>query len=179
MGLTITEALAEIKTIGKRLEKKRESIGGYLARQEGIKDPLEKDGGSEEFVKRERQAIADLETRIITLRSGISAANDATLVNVNGVERSISDWLTWRREVAPGQRSFLNGLRNGIKGIREEARRKGADVIAPGATANRPTDVIINIDEGDLAGEIEALEEAMGQLDGLLSLKNATIQIKE
>ena len=30
--LIITEALAEIKTIGKRLEKKREAIFGFVAR---------------------------------------------------------------------------------------------------------------------------------------------------
>lgn len=46
MALTITEALAEIKTVGKRVEKKREFIKAFLARQDGVKDPLEKDGGS-------------------------------------------------------------------------------------------------------------------------------------
>ena len=53
MSITITEALAEIKTISKRLEKKRESIFNFVGRQDGIRDPLEKDGGSVEFIIRE------------------------------------------------------------------------------------------------------------------------------
>ena len=55
MPITITEALAEIKTVGKRVEKKREFIKSFLARQDGIKDPLEKDGGSYQAIARERQ----------------------------------------------------------------------------------------------------------------------------
>ena len=84
MGITITEALAEIKTIGKRIASKQAFIGQYLARQDGVRDPLEKDGGSAEVIKRERQAIGDLETRIITLRQGIQHANDETKVSVVG-----------------------------------------------------------------------------------------------
>src|SRR5579863_1653454 len=63
--LTITEALAEIKTINKRLESKRESVRNYIARDVRVRDPLEKEGGSAEFIKRERQAIIDLEERIV------------------------------------------------------------------------------------------------------------------
>lgn len=42
MSITITEALAEIKTVAKRIEKKRDFIRAYLSRQEGVRDPLEK-----------------------------------------------------------------------------------------------------------------------------------------
>ena len=38
MALTITEALAEIKTIQARLTKKREFITRYIARQDGQKE---------------------------------------------------------------------------------------------------------------------------------------------
>lgn len=43
--MLITEALAELKTLNKRVEKKKEYVKAYLYRQEGLKDPLEKDGG--------------------------------------------------------------------------------------------------------------------------------------
>lgn len=55
MAITITEALAEIKTIGKRIDSKKQFVTSHLARQDGVKDPLEKDGGSAELLKRERQ----------------------------------------------------------------------------------------------------------------------------
>jgi hypothetical protein len=36
---------------------------------------------------------------------------------------------------------------------------------------------VININEQELAKEIELLEDTLGQLDGQLSLKNATVPI--
>lgn len=180
-AITITEALAEIKTIGKRIEKKREFVGGYLARQDGVRDPLEKDGGSAQVIRAERQSIADLEQRIVSLRHGIQRANDETSVTLNGVTRSISEWLTWRRDIAPGQRQFLAGIRGGLHNLREDAKKKGNAVISATATTadTQPSDFVVNIDERALATEIETLEDTLGQLDGQLSLKNATITIKE
>lgn len=179
MAITITEALAEIKTIGKRIEKKREFIKGFLARQDGIKDPLEKDGGSFQAIARERQAIGDLENRLVSLRRGIQTANEVTSVTINGVSRSVADWLVWRREAAPLHRDFLNHLRNALNGVREQAKRNGAAMISAAAVAEKPTDFIVNINEQELAEEIETLEDTLGQLDGQLSLKNATVSIKE
>lgn len=182
MPLTITEALAEIKTIGKRVEKKREFVLGFLFRQEGLKDPLEKDGGSVEVIRRESQAIADLELRIIKLRRGIAKANDVTEVPIKDNVMTISDWLTWRRDVAPGAQQFLNQQRQRLSMLREQAKRGGMSVI--GATASistdaKPQDYVVNVDEADLARRIESMEELMGALDGQLSLKNATVMIEE
>jgi hypothetical protein len=177
MAITITEALAEIKTVQKRIEKKREFIGGFLARQDGIKDPLEKDGGSFQAITRERQAIGDLENRIVTLRRGIQAVNESTTVTINGISRSIADWLVWRRDVAPGHQQFLGKLRASLNSVREQARKQGAALITTGSVADKPTDIVVNINEQDLAAEIEKLEDTLGQLDGQLSLKNATVPI--
>jgi hypothetical protein len=176
---TITEALAEIKTIGKRIEKKREFIGGYLGRQEGAKDPLEKDGGSIKVITEERQSIADLEGRVIALRAGIRGTNEYRKVTIGKFERTIADWLTWRREVAPGQQQFLNKLRSQLSAIREQTKRQGAKFVSVGDTAETSTDVLVNIDERELAKQIEELEEVLGTLDGQLSLVNATAHIVE
>lgn len=177
--MTITEALAEIKTIQKRIAKKREGIGPYLARQEAMKDPLEGEGGSVEFVRRERQAVADLEARIIELRQKIANANAATTLTVAGQTRSIADWLTWRREVAPGQQQFLRTLQGSIQNVRAQAQQKGLGVVSAVAQVGdaKPNDVLVNISEVELAGEVDALEDALGTLDGQLSLKNATTVI--
>lgn len=179
MSLTITEALAEIKTIGKRLEKRRQGVMGFIARQDGIRDPLEKDGGSVGFIAAERQAIRDLEKRIIALRRGIQRANDATTLTLGGETRTISEWLTWRREVAAGQQSFLAAIRNHINGVRSNAQRAGAAVVPAGSAAQAPSDFIINLSEADLAQDIDGIEQVLGNLDGQLSLKNATTFIEE
>lgn len=180
MGITITEALAEIKTVGKRIEKKREFVQQFLARQDGVRDPLEKDGGSTKVIEQERQAIGDLETRLITLRRGIQHANDTTLLTINGVGRSISEWLTWRRDIAPGQKAFLARMQGGLVSLRQQAQSKGAAMVSATAitTDLKPTDFIINVDERQIGSEIETLEDTLGQLDGQLSLKNATVTIE-
>ena len=180
MPLTITEALAEIKTIGKRIDKKREFVMSYLFRQEGLKDPLDKDGGSVEAIRREMQGISDLEQRVVDLRRGIQRANDRTVVTISEITMTIADWLTWRRDVAPGVQLFHNQLRLRLNSMRDQAKRGGSQVIGAMATVQtdaKPQDFLVNIDEAAFARQVERLEEMLGVLDGQLSLKNATVMI--
>lgn len=174
MTQTITEALAEIKTIGKRLESKRQFVQDYLARQDAIRDPLQNQGGSVAAIRAERQGIADLEARVVAIRAAIQAANVATTVTIGEASRSIANWLTWRREVAPGHKQFLANLRAVLQSARQQATAKGIAVRPAGTSEGAPTDLVVNIDEKALASEIEALETTLGALDGQLSLKNAT-----
>lgn len=174
--LTITEALAETKTIAKRLESKRQFVGQYLFRQDFLKDPLEKDGGSRAAIQRERQAIGDLEERVIAIRSAITEANRTTSLTVQGRTRTIQDWLTWRREVSEGQKTFLQKIRSAVDQARKQAQQQGIKMVA-GQPATAPNDVIVNVDEQALAKEAEEMELVLGELDGLLSLKNATVLV--
>lgn len=175
--LTITEALAEIKTIGKRMEKKRGTIGQYIARNDRIRDPFEKDGGSEKVIGAEMQGLVDLEARLVRIRLAIQAANHRIEITLGGVTRTIAGWLTWRKEVAPQRQAFLSSLTNGIVRIRKDAQQKGVTVgasasvnVGPDTTEN----IVINVDELALMQEAETLTTTLGDLDGQLSLKNAT-----
>jgi len=180
VSLTITEALAETKTIEKRITKKRETIGQYVARQEKVKDPLQADGGTVQYIQREEQAITDLEERLIAIRRAILLANTTTMVAVNGDMRAIQDWLTWRREVAPKQQAYLANLRGGIAKVRQECQQKGLALVQATAQVGSadPNDVWVNISEKELAERIENLETVLSSLDGQLSLKNATTTIE-
>lgn len=174
--MTITEALAEIKTIDKRLAKKRESVSQYLFRQGAYTDPLAPDGGSRKFVAGEQQGIKDLEERKVAIRRAVAKANESTQLTINGVTRSIAGWLTWRKEVAPGRQAHVGELRKKLEQLRRDAMAKGLQVTnTDSVSAN---EVIVNLSERDLAKEAEALEETLGSLDGLLSLKNATITLE-
>lgn len=174
--MTITEALAEIKTIDKRIASKREFMQQYLFRLDNVKDPLEKDGGSEKVIASEMQAVNDLEERVVTLRHNIQEANEETMVTIEGVTRSISDWLVWRREVAPIRQNFLTQMRRTVNSARDTLRRENRQLVPNGQ--EKPSDVIININEKELATQSEKLNNILGQLDGQLSLKNATVMIK-
>lgn len=173
--MTITEALAELKTLSKRIQKKRLFVQSHLIRQDKFKDPLEKDGGSPKVIVSERQAIQDLENRAIAIRMAIADINSKTKVTINDNEHSISEWLVWRRDIAPMHQEFLASLQNSITRTRSEARRSGV-VVNPQDGA-KPDDVMVNVNEVELAREIESLETTLGALDGQLSLKNATVTV--
>lgn len=181
--LTITEALQEIKTIGKRLEKKRESVSRYVARDSRVRDPLTKDGGSEKFIATERQAIRDLENRIIAIRTAIQQSNLSSNATVGSQNRTVSEWLTWRREISGPQVQFLRQIAAGLNKIRSDVQTKGGRVVAAAAAINEafdpngPPEVVVCVDEKQLIDEQEQLEKQLGDLDGKLSLFNATTVI--
>ena len=171
--ITVTEALAEIPTTLKRIEKKRDFIVSYLYRQSVVRDPHEKDGGTSELIKREMQAVKDLHERIIAIRSAIQKSNQDTTITVGDTTRTIADWLTWRREIAEGQRYFYSKISSKLREMRQDALRKGIQV--SDKDAGFSPDYIVNINERELADKIESLENVLGTLDGQLSLKNATV----
>lgn len=173
---TITEALAELKVLDKRIQKKREFAGQYALRPEQVKDPLEKDGGSVESIRRELQAATDLEEEKVAIRRAIQSANASNRITVSGRERSIADWLVWRRDVAPHTQAFLQGISRSIQTQRQELLKKGVQMTTPDTA--KPSDIVINVDEGALSKQMEDLEALLGTLDGQLSLKNATITIE-
>lgn len=175
--LTITEALQEIKTIDARLEKKKNFVFNFLWRISAIRDPHEKDGGSAQLVAQERQAHADLLERKIKLRMAINLANDANTITIGKFTRTIAEWLVWKRDVAPIQKAFLQDMYMKLQAMRNENQRKGVTVVdkVPAEVTN---DIVVNINESELARQIEGLEEVLGTLDGQFSLKNATVKIE-
>jgi hypothetical protein len=181
MAQTITEALQELKTLQARLLKKRAAILGFLARDSRIKDPLEKEqGGSQGWIERERQAIADLETRVVMLRTAIQTANLNTPCEVGKVTRSVAEWLTWRREISDGSKAFLNSMSNQINKVRADLQGRNRNVglaIAQAGAESAPPDVVVTLNERKLLTEQELMEEMLGDLDGRLSLLNATTTI--
>ena len=175
--ITITEALAEVPTISKRIEKKQEFIRSFLSRQSAVRDPHEKDGGSSVLIQRELQGIKDLQQRLIDIRSAIQNANAENTITVEGTTRTIADWLTWRREVAPGEQRFTQTLFSQLQQLRQQAQQKGVNVLSSDK-GEFSADFVVNINEKELADKLENLEVVLGTLDGQLSLKNATILIE-
>lgn len=174
--ITITEALAEVKTLNARIGKKREAVGRYLARDARLKDPLEADGGSAEFIRRERQAILDLEGRIVAIRCAIQAANLAGELEIAERKMSLSAWLNWRREISKGAKAFVDGLVHALNQVRQQALKQGMGVTEKEGTG--PGDIVVAINERQLAKEVEQMEQVLGELDGKLSLLNATTTIE-
>lgn len=178
---TITEALAEVKTINARIEKKREFILANIARQELQKDPLAAQGGTKQVIDQELQAITDLQARLVKIRSAINDANQKNTIAIHfegggSHEHSIADWITWKREVAPQRRILWDSIQNQVNSVRSQATSKGFRLVERGPP-DKDSDVILHVDLHYVARQREQLEEILGKLDGMLSLKNATITI--
>jgi len=106
--ITITEALQEVKTIDARIQKKKEFVFNFLFRQNTQRDPHKKDGGSAVLIAQERQAINDLLERKISIRTAINIANAENSITIGKQTRTISEWLVWKRDVAPTMKVILN-----------------------------------------------------------------------
>jgi len=174
--MTITEALAELKTLSKRVEKKRQFVRMHSARQNALRDPLAHDGGSREVLEREMQGIHDLEERIVRIRLAILRVNLDTSLTVGGESRTVQGWLTWRRDVANGQNQFWSTLSNEIQNVRKQAATKGWNVYEEEGDCGQ-MDVIVNVPEKRIHEKSEALATVLGELDGKLSLINATTEV--
>lgn len=174
--ITITEALAEIPTIMKRIEKKQQVIKNFLYRQVNLRDPHEKSGGSAVLIKEQLQGIHDLEKRLIAIRLEIQKANQTNTITIGETTKPIADWLTWRRELAGNSQRFYAQLTAQLQQVRNQAMSRGLTVTDKD-TGVASLDFVVNVDEKWLGEQIENLEEILGVLDGQLSLKNATITI--
>lgn len=178
--ITITEALAELKTVEKRIEKKRQTLRPYLSRPEGAKDPLERSGGSVKMIESELQSIKDLNNRHLKIRMEIQKSNQVTPITILGITKTVAEWLTWRKEIAPGLQKHNADLRMGILQARQMAQKTGGAVVSATVVNadTKPNDIVVNVDENKLNEEAEILENILGTLDGQLSLKNATVTIE-
>lgn len=171
--ITITEALAELKTIGKRIQSKQAFIRENVIRQENLRDPLEKQGGSPKLVSEEGQSIVDLCARVVKIRIAIQQANNSHSIRIGEWEQTIAEWLVWRREVLPFQLKYMQGLLNLIHDTRDSSGTRGRRMM----NEESKIDYVVNLDENALRSEVEFIQEVEGQLDGQLSLKNATITV--
>ena len=176
---TITEALAELKVVDKRILSKQQFIGTYVLRQVAVRDPLEKAGGSYQEVSSAIQSIRDLMERKLSIRRAIQAANTGTDLVVGGETRSIADWLVWKRDVAPVLLSSFEQLQTQINQKRGQAQKEGRAFVQPGQASDaKDNDIVVNLNERELAQTIEDLRAKIETLDGKLSLANARVEIE-
>ena len=168
--MTVTEALAELKTLNKRLEKKRGFLLEHVCRPDTVVDPLVSDGGQQKCWEEAWQSHEALWKRYVDLRVAIQRSNLETRLQVGINTAPVAFWLSWRRDQAAGIKAFGRALTRAPEQMRENIRKQ----ISP----DTKIDVICNVSELKLAEFEESHEEMWGELDGKLSLLNATTFIE-
>lgn len=177
--MTITEGLAKIKTLNARIEKKRKFIREHLLHLSREVDPFEKEsGGTPGLLRRELQSVRDMEEYIVTIRDAVRVTNERTPVTVGSTSDTIASMLCFRREIAPTRRKFLESLIQDINSARDEARNRGMTLVTEEAPKERERSIQLMLDEKKIHEELEQVISIMGDLDGALSLLNATTMIE-
>lgn len=174
MKMTITEALAEIKLEQNKIRKKMMFVLDHLVRPKDRIDPLEKEGGSPGVIEKEMQAIKDLQARVLKIRTAINAANTKTVLEVKDMSMTISEWLIWKRDILPYMEDLYATMSNKINKQRGQLGMPSRLQAAQQVTGE---DLISHVNEVELMEKIEELGEIKDRLDGLLSLKNAQVEI--
>lgn len=172
--ITITEALAEIKLIEKKLDSKTLFVSTNLCRVAHVADQL---GNSQRVIAEEVQSIKDLMSRIVGIRKAIADANVSSLLAVDDSTMSIQEWLTWKREVAKKELDFFNKIHVNVK--RELDKIIASPQAYKDADGNAKfIEVIPNLDYKEFVEKAQKTQHKLDKLDGMLSLKNATILIE-
>ena len=174
--MTITEALSEVNLVNKKLEHKKKNALTLLVKADHAPDPYANEGGTAEFLKREFQSIDDLHRRLIKIRSSISKANIENEITLGNRTQSIHDWLTWKREVSKPETSFINNVVNNTKSLLDE-NSKQPRVYESADGKKELLKLTPNVDYASFVKKQEELATLFEQLDGKLSLKNATIVV--
>lgn len=173
--MTVTEALAEVKLVLKKIEKKKQTVAQNLVRIEHDKDPF---GDTKLMVKSEIQSVQDLYKRLVSIRKAISKSNLETIVAIGNLTLSVTEWLTWKKEVYKP----LNELYASTVSRSTELLKNASD--RPQLYKKEPQDeaqlvkVVSNVDVAQLTKYQEEILEVNEKLDGLLSLKNATVMLE-
>jgi hypothetical protein len=173
--ITITEALAEIKLIEKKIESKTALVTANLTRVKHIPDPL---GDSVATLSQEMQAIGDLYERLVRIRSAIAMANITNVITCDESTRTIYDWLVWKREVADKHISLYTTVFKNTKSMMDTAAQRPQVFKDEKTQEPKLVELVANLSYMDYVKKAEEKQATLDKLDGLLSLKNATITIK-
>lgn len=175
--MTVTEALAEIKLIEKKIAKKEETVRAHLSRYENTPDPFQSvSGGSKAAVQAEVQSVKDLREKLVRIRGAIATANIENTVTVGEATRNIYDWLTWKREIANKERDFYQAIHTTLK-LQLDTNAQRPNVYKDETGVVQVAKLIPNVDYAEFLTRHQKLTDMIETVDGKLSLKNATILI--
>jgi hypothetical protein len=171
--MTISQAMATLKLLDKRIEGEIRDLDAYAVRRDSAADPLVRKGSNSAiYVAARQQAIADMSAQKIAIKEAIALANQATSLTVAVETRTVSQWIVWKRIVAPGMQTMYAGLLTKINRERAALDRENMAV-----AADSRVQLVVNLDEQKLREDAKHLEDILGELDGQLSIINATTMI--
>ena len=121
--ITVHRALAELKTVEKRINKKITNIRAIDGYQKGkLVANLYSVEDYTKTAKAELQSTIDLINRTQLLKTKIAESNTITKVNIGGKEYTVSEAINFRA-IVEHKRTLINTLRNQFKSVTAELNR--------------------------------------------------------
>lgn len=177
-NVTITEALATIKLVPKRINAKLQAARGYLIRERSTTDPLEKEGGSEAFVAATRQSVGDLIEDLVKMRTAVLGKSLSTeltiMIGERTTTRTVQGWIIWRREAVPLLKELQGLLAIACQSAEQNAIKLKARVVEDLGVGEGRHDILVTFHQTGFHKEVEELEMVLAKLDAELSRINAT-----
>lgn len=165
----ITKALSRVGTIQARLNARTQNVLAYACRSEKHTDPIKEEGGSPAYVRKNLDALRDLENNLVTIRSAVQRANFDNRLTVCGQTRTVQQWLNWRQEVLPHRKAFLETLLTRVESERRQLGLRGQ---------KEAEDLHVNFPEEKMREELTTLIDIENTLDEELSVYDATVMVK-
>jgi len=170
--MKIIEALKNLKTIQKRMEKNCQDISQYCAYVSTETPAFETEDKQREHVKSLVQANLDLEKEYLRLKKAIELTNLNVTVTIGTRTLTITELMSIRRVMEKFHKATYQALNaNSALQRLNEIYRKGVD----GAN---PARVIALFKEEDKVNSLRDWEEFTSQIDGKLEVVNAETELQ-
>lgn len=174
--ITITEALSEINLITKKLDDKRNAILPALFIASHVIDPYT---DNKKYVAQEMQSLTDFQARLTKIRALIQKANLEHNITIGETTKSITEWLAWKKEVATKEIDFLKKVNQRLldQSMQAQSRPSVYQVQEADKQITKIVEYKYALDLTTVTKRLEILNDIFENLDGQLSLKNATVTI--
>lgn len=171
--MKIIEALKNLKTIEKRIEKNCQQIGEYAA-YVSVEQP------AFETEERQRQEVAslvqgnlDLAKEYLRLKTAIEFTNLNTKVSIGHRENTISELITIRRTSG----KFVTMTHNSLHAAKAMQKLQQVFSRPGGVDAQNPAKVIPLYSEADKNKALREWDEFFSAIDGKLEVVNAETEL--
>ena len=168
----IIDVLKELPLIKKKIAGKVELIQKYASYGSHVGPAFKDEGEQRQEVSQLIQSASDLVDRYSKLKLALSATNNTTIVDIDGVSHTISEWMTFRNETATLNKSIYSALttRNAENDIRNTQVN-----LADGQQIG----IVRCFDEKSRNLNLEFTSEIHSKIDATLERINATTDMIE
>ena len=170
--MKIVEALKNLKTIEKRVEKNCQRINQYAAWVSVETPAFETEERQKQEVQSLVQANLDLETEYLRLKTAIESTNLAVSVTINGKTYSISNLVTIKRKVKEFRTRTYQALQA------NSAVTRMQQIYAKGFDAGNPPKVVAAFKEEEKNAKVREWEDFVSAIDGKLEVVNAETELQ-